>query len=68
MQPCTPAPSLSRYVQSLHGMNKEIKLIVFLKMMKKIAQKFAPDLTTRHAASPSLPGGWVTVEVGKTMV
>jgi hypothetical protein len=52
MQHYTPAPSFSRYVQSLHGMNEEIKLIVFLKMMKKIAHKFA--LATQ--AFPSSPG------------
>jgi hypothetical protein len=54
MQHYTPAPSFSRYVQSLHGMNEEIKLIVFLKMMKKITQKSAPATK----ALPSLPG-WV---------
>jgi hypothetical protein len=42
MQHYTPAPSFSRYVQSLHGMNEEIKLIVFLKMMKEIAQNLLP--------------------------
>jgi hypothetical protein len=52
MQPCTPASSLSRYVQSLHGMNEEIKLIVFLKMMKEIAQ----NLILLHNVLPSSPG------------
>ena len=42
MQHYTPAPSFSRYVQSLHGMNEEIKLIVFLKMMKEITQNVFP--------------------------
>jgi len=48
MQHCTPASSLSRCVQSLHGMNEEIKLIVFLKMMKEIVQK--SNLVTEYAS------------------
>ena len=38
MPHCTPAPSLSQYEQSVHGMYEEIKLIVFLEMMKEITQ------------------------------
>jgi hypothetical protein len=41
MQPCAPTPSRIRCAQRLPEIDQEIKLIVFIKMMKKIAHKEA---------------------------
>jgi hypothetical protein len=45
MQPCAPTPSRIRCAQRLQEIDQEIKLIVFMKMMKKIAQKEAQAKT-----------------------